>query len=1002
MSEKSAGKIGIDLTVNKKGFIKQLTGLNGFAKKAGGTLAADFEKPLTGLKGLAKKVGATFVAAFATKKIIDFGKEAMSLAQVQQEAETKLETVMKRRMSATDEAVQSIKDYASAQQQIGVVGDEVQLSGAQQLSTFLKSTEALKTLVPAMNNLAVQQNGVNVSAGNMVEIGNLLGKAMQGQTGALSRVGITFSEAEEAALKYGTEEERAAALAKIITNNVGEMNQAIASTPEGQIKQLKNNFGDMMEVIGMGLQNLFIPLLKYINLAVAKLSTLAKAFKSFTELITGNKSSGMGTMGADAQNASAGLGDAADSAGSLADNTSAAGDAAKKAAKDMKALMGFDEINTIGSKDEESDTENASTPSMGSGIDYGSLAQGETVLDGLDSKMSGLIGRFKELAGLFKKGFDNGFGKTDFDGLIKECKRAGQAIKDIFTDPKIIASAKTMTDKLAETLGTVTGSAFKIAVKWGEAIVGGIADSLESNKQWISDSLSGLFDSWGDIFDQVKETTLELSDIFTSPEILGGVRKLTGSMTTEFMKSAYSAASIGTTIAENLTGGIGKYIDQSKEYIKEKLAGIFNVEAEIMDLTGDVRLALADILSVFGGETAQQITADLIGIFSDGFLGVTELALEFGRDIIDTLTTPFTENADVIKEALENTLSPISEILSTLHDSVKKTFERIGAVYDEHIKPMFDAFKEGFSDIVKALFEGYNEHIAPVLDKLAGKFKDVWESHVQPCIDKAVELIGKIAELVKTVWQTVLQPVIKWIAEAIAPAIAPILEWIGNMFGDTFGAIADVIGGVIDTLGGLIDFITGIFQGDWKKAWNGVKSIFGGIWDAFIGIVRNPINTILGFINKLLKGAEGMVNGIASALNNISIDLPGWLQDLTGYSSIGFDIQPWTAPQIDYLAQGGFVEKNTPRLAVIGDNRHQGEIVAPEDKLQEMVDTAVRSAKPGISREELESVLNSAVMRLIASLASVGFNLDGEQLATLQQMAQTGIDRRYNMVNVTI
>ena len=148
----------------------------------------------------------------------------------------------------------------------------------------------------------------------------------------------------------------------------------------------------------------------------------------------------------------------------------------------------------------------------------------------------------------------------------------------------------------------------------------------------------------------------------------------------------------------------------------------------------------------------------------------------------------------------------------------------------------------------------------------------------------------------------------------------------------------------------MIDFITGIFQGDWKKAWNGVKSIFGGIWDAFIGIVRNPINTILGFINKLLKGAEGMVNGIASALNNISIDLPGWLQDLTGYSSIGFDIQPWTAPQIDYLAQGGFVEKNTPRLAVIGDNRHQGEIVAPEDKLQEMVDTAVRSAKPGISR----------------------------------------------------
>ena len=144
-----------------------------------------------------------------------------------------------------------------------------------------------------------------------------------------------------------------------------------------------------------------------------------------------------------------------------------------------------------------------------------------------------------------------------------------------------------------------------------------------------------------------------------------------------------------------------------------------------------------------------------------------------------------------------------------------------------------------------------------------------------------------------------------------------------------------------------------------------------------------------------------MVNGVANALNTISIDLPGWLQDLTGYTSVGFNVPTWKAPQIPYLAQGAYVKKNAPQLAMIGDNRHQGEFVAPEGKLQAMVDDALRRANPnGITREELESILNNAVMRIIAALESIGFNIDGERLATLQRMAQTVIDRRFNTVEI--
>lgn len=197
--------------------------------------------------GLMTKALAAGFGIAAVKRFVTATTQAYN---VQLQAETKLETVMKQRMNASDEQIQSIKNYASELQKVGVVGDEVALSGAQQLGTFLKTDSALKSLMPAMENLAVQQNGVNVTSENMISIGNMMGKVMQGQTSALKRVGVTFSEEQEKVLKFGTEEERAAMLAQVITDNVGDMNKAIAATPEGKIQQMKNAFGDLQEVIG--------------------------------------------------------------------------------------------------------------------------------------------------------------------------------------------------------------------------------------------------------------------------------------------------------------------------------------------------------------------------------------------------------------------------------------------------------------------------------------------------------------------------------------------------------------------------------------------------------------------------------------------------------------------------------------------------------------------------------------------------------------------------------
>lgn len=200
---------------------------------------------------------------------------------VQETAERKLETVMRQRMGASEDDIQSIKDLASAQQEIGVIGDEVQLSGAQQVATFLKERDSLAALMPAMNNLLAQQKGLTATTGDAVQIGNLMGKAMMGQVDALKRVGITFTEAEGNVMKYGTEQERAAMLAQIITNNVGEMNAELANTESGKQQQLVNTLGDMKEELG-ALVNGALP---FVTISAESTQALA----SITTLITGVK-----------------------------------------------------------------------------------------------------------------------------------------------------------------------------------------------------------------------------------------------------------------------------------------------------------------------------------------------------------------------------------------------------------------------------------------------------------------------------------------------------------------------------------------------------------------------------------------------------------------------------------------------------------------------------------------------------------------------------------------
>lgn len=235
-----------------------------FIIKLGGSAQAQTAKLKDGMNSLAASVDKTqglfnklSSVTFGFNNIVGAVNTAISSVssftsanQAQQEAENKLAQVMRNTMDATDAQIQSIKDLTAAQQQMGIVGDEIQLAGAQELGTYLEKTSSLEKLIPVMNDMIAQQYGYNATQESAVNIATMMGKVMEGQTGALSRYGYSFTTAQEAILKYGTEAQKAATLAEVITESVGGMNEALAQTPEGRTKQMANTLGDLQERVG--------------------------------------------------------------------------------------------------------------------------------------------------------------------------------------------------------------------------------------------------------------------------------------------------------------------------------------------------------------------------------------------------------------------------------------------------------------------------------------------------------------------------------------------------------------------------------------------------------------------------------------------------------------------------------------------------------------------------------------------------------------------------------
>lgn len=1024
MASDSVGQIGLDLVVNQNQFKQQMSGILSLAKKAGLALAG----------------------AFAVKKIWDFGAACVNLGSDLNEVQNVVDVTFPRMSKQVDEfAKNAITSFGLSETMTkkftGTFGAMAKAFGFGEKQAYDMSTAltGLSGDVASFYNISQDEAFTKLKSiftGETValkDLGVVMTEATLDQyalANGYGKVTAKMSETEKVALRYAfVQDKLSLASGDFIRTGSGWANQ---------VRVLKLQFDSLKATLGQGLINVLTPVIKVINIIISKLMSLANAFKAFTEMVTGKK----GGSGASA--AATGMDAVAKSADKAGAATSGAGNAAKKAAKDMKgATTGIDELNIINSDTDSGGGGSGGGAGGGYSPDEFDMGKADTsAVDEMDSKYQGLIDKAKELAGLFKKGFWDSFGDTSvFDKIQASIDSIKSSLKEIFTSPEVLAAANAFTSQVTYSLGQVVGA----------------------------------------------------------------------------------VASIGASIADNLLGGISLFLQQNSDRIRDYIVSMFDIGSRIAEISGNFSKAIATVFSALRSDGAKKITADVIGIFSDAFMGVTKLAGTFATDVLDMITGPFIGNADLIKSTVEDTFSAIEPIFSTIKDLVSEVFTKIETAYKEHVEPMLAAFKQGFTNIGTLLLNVYNTYFLPVLGYLSDRFSEFKDRYLGPLIDKFLEFAGKVADAITKLWTGAIQPFIEWFITNVAPVISSNLKNVIDTFFGLLGAVSEVIGGILTVLGGVIDFIVGVFTGDWGQAWNGIKEIFSGIWEAIKGIVSgatefigNLINgtwkaisgftsmiwngiktflgglwnglkslvntifsaiktaignvwnsiknktseiwdgvksflgglwdglkasvdnifnsiksaiggawdavknktseiwdgikaflgglwdkvkekastafngvkdtvvgvwdtiktktkeiwdgiwsTIKGVINSIIGGVESMVNrvidginAIINALNKVADKVPGVSDHL---------IPTIPSLHLPKLAQGGFVRANTPQLAVIGDNRHHGEIVAPEDKMKSMVDRAVALASQSSSgmSDQYLSIMVDLLQRII-------------------------------------
>lgn len=414
-----------------------------------------------------------------------------------------------------------------------------------------------------------------------------------------------------------------------------------------------------------------------------------------------------------------------------------------------------------------------------------------------------------------------------------------------------------------------------------------------------------------------------------------------------------------------------------------KAGGIVSGFSKILGvLTGPVGLVAAAIAALAAVFVYLFTTNES---FRESIMNTVLMLGESFKPVLDALLPVLANLAVTIGETLGKVLQALAPVLAQIIELAGALLAKLGefiawalANILPVLQPIIDFLVNAvtsFFDTVSEVASGILEALSGVIDFVVGVFSGDWDKAFSGLKQIAAGFQKAINSIFLFIIENVLRPFNNFLGGLFQKDWTESFGALGNILNGFFDGVKDIWLGIRETFSGIVTFVNGVFSGNWRKAWEGIKQIFKGVWDTFTGIVKTPINAIIGLINSMLDIIESAQHWIANALS-FSIDLPGWLEDLTGYSSFGISVGKVYIPHIPYLASGAVIPPNKEFMAVLGDQKQGNNIEAPEGLIRRIV--REESGKSGGNKYEIPlKVGRRELARLVIDEAKIIRNETG-------------------------
>ncbi|MDD0792780.1 phage tail protein [Streptococcus pneumoniae] len=606
--------------------------------------------------------------AILGKKLLDVG---MYSTQTALEVSASMNQIKRQMGESSQSFLKWVNDNANAMN-MGV-GEAARYGAVYSnlFSGFIKDTNKLSAYTAKMlQTSAVVAEG---SGRTITDVMERIRSGLLGNTEAIEDLGINVNvamiESTEAFKKFANgqswqqldyQTQQQIRLMAILEQATAKYGNTLSNSVNGRISLFKSLMKDAALNLGNSMLPIINAIMPVLNSFAMVLKNVTAKLAEFIALMFNKKATvkdgvggAVGDMGNAMKDAAGGAGDladavddAGDSAGGLADNLGDSAKNAKKAAKELLGLLGFDEINILQKPkdDDAGGSGGGGKGGKGKGGGGGPFKDilPEVELTDMDNKFKsifdGLGDKLKGLFDPFKKGFDAAFRPEGIERIKTALDQIAKTMGEIATDPRVVNAFNRMAEKIAYALGQVTGSIATIGLGIGVFLAESIANGLGRQKERITRALVALFDNVGNLSEAVGNIAQDFSSAFYDVITSTGAVRIGSAIVSTLLSLTSTIVEVGSKLAGSLFKGFEKVVVTSAP----KISSVFQ---SLLDTVAPVFESIERSVNKFGD-------------------GLSRVYDEHVAPAINSIANAFNGLIDIIQILWENSWQPFAEFLS--------------------------------------------------------------------------------------------------------------------------------------------------------------------------------------------------------------------------------------------------------------------------------------------------------------------------------------------------